>query len=57
MDNLLCSLFQECGAIFNNTTLRSLAFHLVLFADSSTGLQLILDHTVSFLNGLWADAE
>ena len=51
MDHLLRSLPQECGAIFNNTTVRAMAFSddLVLLADSPTSLQHLLDHTASYL--------
>ena len=51
MDHLLRSLPQECGAIFNNNTIRAMAFadDLVLLADSPTGLQHLLDHTARYL--------
>ena len=51
MDHLLRSLPQGCGAIFNNNTIRAMAFadDLVLLAVSPTGLQHLLELTARYL--------
>ena len=51
IDQLLCSLPQECGFTYNGKTVRTMAFadDLVLLADSPIDLQHLLDWTSTFL--------